>query len=268
MAGRFDMSGRTTVLTRLQEIERVILDDFGLDVVKDARARAPVRKIFKQKRRKYRDASTVKNYDFIKTALAHYKAQLRSSGYGSGPVKVRRGSNKALKIGGTRTISIKHRTERGESTFIRQQRFFSAQGVGARAHHRVSKPDFYNRNKEGFIQAYKTQSGFTTNEATDAKLSPRGRYEVRSGRAAVESESGKIQIGGRLKKSIVAEGAYREGHRTINSIGTDVPYALFVEFPTSHNAAQPFLLPALHGQKRNLLPRLEDALREAGLKKG
>lgn len=273
---------------RIRAIEVAILNDFGVDVVRAARAKAPVRKLYKQKRRKYKSASSVGDF-YVKAAVAHaervgivksasqkryYATQLQRTtnlGRGDPVVKVRRPGNRnqALKIGRIRTIKMKVKTDRGARDFASVDRFFSAHRVGAREHSRGEVRDFYNKDpKTGFMKPIKPQKGYTTNERVDAQLSSRGRYEVRSGRAAIEGETGKIQIGGRLKKSITASGAQESTKGVTNNIGTDVEYAIYVEFPTSHNAAQPFLLPALHEQKRHLKPRLEEAFRQAGLKRG
>jgi hypothetical protein len=47
-----------------------------------------------------------------------------------------------------------------------------------------------------------------------------------------------------------------------------VEYARYVEFPTSHNAAQPFLLPALKDGQRIALKVFNRTFKERGLKKG
>jgi HK97 gp10 family phage protein len=87
-------------------------------------------------------------------------------------------------------------------------------------------------------------------------LTSRGRYEVRSGRAihkeVLPSGNTKFHIGGALKASIGSEGAIQTGEGVEVRVTAAIRYAKFVEFPTTHNAAQPFLLPALHDNRERL----------------
>jgi hypothetical protein len=55
-----------------------------------------------------------------------------------------------------------------------------------------------------------------------------------------------LQLGGALRKSIEMEPPAISGTRVSGSVGTDLRYALYVEFGTAaHGAAQPYLRPAL-----------------------
>jgi len=55
-----------------------------------------------------------------------------------------------------------------------------------------------------------------------------------------------FQLGGTLRKSIEVENPTVHGSRISGSVGTDLRYALYVEFGTAeHGAAQPYLRPAL-----------------------
>jgi HK97 gp10 family phage protein len=89
-------------------------------------------------------------------------------------------------------------------------------------------------------------------------LTSRGKYEVSSGRALhqVVSKGGyvSVHVGGRLKASIGNEGA-------VAKVAARVWYAKFVEFPTTHNASQPFLLPALQDARGRLRQTLARELR-------
>lgn len=49
---------------------------------------------------------------------------------------------------------------------------------------------------------------------------------------------------GRLRSSITHE-VGRDGEGLVGTVGSNVEYAPYVEFGTSHNQAQPFLRPAL-----------------------
>jgi hypothetical protein len=91
-------------------------------------------------------------------------------------------------------------------------------------------------------------------------MTSRGREGTRSGEAISRTETGagqktRVQVGGKLKASIEARGPIQTGGGWRIKVGAYIRYAKFVEFPTIRTAAQPFLLPALHGQ-REALPRL------------
>lgn len=50
---------------------------------------------------------------------------------------------------------------------------------------------------------------------------------------------------GRLRASITSSGLQRDARGSYVEVGTNVTYAGFVEFGTRHQAAQPYLRPAL-----------------------
>ena len=99
------------------------------------------------------------------------------------------------------------------------------------------------------------------------KLTSRGRYEVRSGRAIhlVPTAGGgkSVQIGGRLKASIESEGAIQTGQGATLRVTAGVRYAKFVEFPTIRTSAQPFLLPALHDNRQRLVKTMAAEVKKA-----
>jgi HK97 gp10 family phage protein len=97
-------------------------------------------------------------------------------------------------------------------------------------------------------------------------LTSRGLYEIRSGRAIHRVAQGgrtRVQVGGALKASIEAEGVVQTGNGQKNTIVAAIRYAKFVEFPTIHNAAQPFLRPALHANRETLPRVLGEKIRSA-----
>lgn len=116
------------------------------------------------------------------------------------------------------------------------------------------------------VDAQRSRGGGFTSESLNPRLTSRGRYEVRSGRAihreVTESGHVRVQVGGRLKASIGNEGAREVPDGTVAKVSARVRYAKFVEFPTTHNAAQPFLLPALQGNRGRLKETLRAELRK------
>lgn len=54
------------------------------------------------------------------------------------------------------------------------------------------------------------------------------------------------------------------GDKIIGHVGTNVPYAVHVEYGTQHMAAQPFIRPAVESEKQNLVKIMAaDTLAEA-----
>lgn len=117
------------------------------------------------------------------------------------------------------------------------------------------------------------------------QMNAQGRYEARRGRALnlrpIKVRKGgsiiqigtAVEIGGRLKNSIVSSGAAPHGSGFLVNISADPVdenghhYAKYVEFPTSHNAAQPFLRPALKSAQRKVKQEFEGRFRAASLKR-
>ena len=71
----------------------------------------------------------------------------------------------------------------------------------------------------------------------------------------------RVQVGGRLKASIGNEGMVQTDAGVSARVSARVRYAKYVEFPTTHNASQPFLLPALHDNRGRLRQALARELR-------
>lgn len=105
--------------------------------------------------------------------------------------------------------------------------------------------------------------GFEPGEAIRAKLTARGLSEVRSGAAVHVGATGKVQIGGRLKASIDARPVRETATGVSAEVVADAPYARYVEFPTIHNRAQPFLLPALKDEQRTLVRSVAASIRSS-----
>ncbi len=220
------------VLARVEAAEGRALEEVAAYVVANARARAPVRKVFREKkghRRRFRPLTPLERNLAVRRAVAYQGysdfARRRSVAYLRNYAKAelpRRGSANAL----VRSRTLRNLgSERGGSFTPRTD----ATQVGRRG--------------------YESQS-------LNPLLTARGRYEVRSGRAihkeVLASGATRVQIGGALKASIESEGAVQSGKGTEVRVTAGIRYAKFVEVPTVHNAAQPFLLPALHDARTRL----------------
>lgn len=245
MAQAFNTSA---ILARIRAAEMKALDDVGDSVASDARRRAPVRKVFKEAkgfRRRFRELTPTEKLLAIKRANAFYgadsfagrRAVAHIRNYARAEVP-RRGSANALKASRTLRVlgTIKGRkfTPRMDATRVYSRR----------------------RGTTGY-----------SSPSLDKLLTSRGRYEVRSGRAIHLAKTAggttTVHVGGALKASIESEGAVQSGNGTVVRVTAGIRYAKFVEFPTIRTAAQPFLLPALHGHRQKLVQTLAAEVRKA-----
>lgn len=228
------------VLARVRDAEFAALDEVADYVAAQAKARAPIRKVFRESagfRRRFRALTSpeqelavrrVQRYapytDFEKRrTIAHIRnyarVELRRRGSANAP-----GTSRTLRLLGT---------ERGGR--------FTAR-----------------------VDARKLRGGGFESATLHPLLSARGRYEVKSGRAIHREVVGgttQVQIGGALKASIGNEGVTETNNGAQAIVAARIRYAKYVEFPTTHNAAQPFLLPALHGARTRLRQALAAELR-------
>lgn len=239
------------IMALVEAAEEEALEEVADAIVADARARAPIRKVFKETagfRRKFRSLTNQERNLAIKRAQAYsgYSdfQRRRSVSYLRNYAKAevpRRGSQNAL---------VRSRTLRnlGTERAIRMQTGGSAKVFHPR------------------VDARRVRSGFVS-PSLEPLLTSRGKYEVRKGRAihreVLASGNVRVQIGGRLKASINSEGGViQTGQGAVIKVTAAVRYAKFVEFPTTHNAAQPFLLPALHDNRSRLKKVLRQQLRQ------
>ncbi len=65
-----------------------------------------------------------------------------------------------------------------------------------------------------------------------------------------------------MKASIGSEGVVVTDTGATIQVAARIRYAKYVEFPTTHNASQPFLLPALHDSRPRLRRELANSLRK------
>ena len=215
------------VLALVQAAEADAVDEVADYVAADAKARAPVRKVFKEAKgfkRKFRALTSPEKALAIKRAMAY----------------------------------------QGYTDFQRRR---SVAHIRNYARAELRRPG--SNNSLARSRKLRNLGPVPGHQERAARLHPlltsRGRYEVSSGRALhqVVSKGGNVsvQIGGRLKASIGNEGVVQSNNGVIAKVAARVRYAKFVEFPTTHNASQPFLLPALHGARGRLRSTLTRELR-------
>jgi HK97 gp10 family phage protein len=77
------------------------------------------------------------------------------------------------------------------------------------------------------------------------ELTRRGEYEVKSGRADFRAPHGATGVGGRLRGEIYATPARLEGRVVTVEVISPTSYAKYQEFGTRHNAAHPYMRPAM-----------------------
>lgn len=228
------------VLAAVQQAEAEALEEVADFVVRDAKARAPIRKVFKEGRgfrRKFRPLTGAERNLAIRRALAYYGPTFKGRAV---VAHIQHYARAELRRPGSANALARSRTLRVLGT-----------ERGGRFSPRVD--------------AARVRGGGFRSASLEPLLTSRGKYEVRSGRAihreVLASGATQVQVGGRLKASIGSEGVVQQGNKSTIQVSARVRYAKYVEFPTTHNAAQPFLLPALHDSRARLRSTLARALR-------
>jgi len=264
---------RDLLQKRVDKAREAAFDELSFAVVKIAKQRAPVRRVESGgPRARYKTAPTslkaaafdaAKQYKYRanrqRTALEARSRALTSLYEARVRVRRRGEGNRAIVLGQftrTKARSVRVAATRGapRMSIASKRGFKPASGVGGYA---------------GIFGGYEG-----ANKTFMNSLTSRGRYELRRQKnsavvaldklgkiTTVPANVHQIQLGGRLKASIDVL------NQTDTSVvvGTTVPYALYVEFPTSHNAAQPFLLPALKTVKRSVRSVVKKHLLAQGL---
>lgn len=231
-----DISG---IRARIRAGAHQALEEIGDSLAADARRRAPVRKVFREAkgfRRKFRRLSASEAAVATRRANDYYtrvqpnefkrrRAIAHIANYATA-VRPSRGSLNALER--SRKLRI--------LGFERMGRFTSQTGA-------TRRPGRSGGYEPGEIKKL---------------LTSRGAYEIKTGRAihneVLPSGAIRVQVGGALKASIGSEGVTETPTGLEVRVTAGIRYAKFVEFPTVHNAAQPFLRPALYAA-REAIPR-------------
>ena len=235
------------ILARVRQAEAEAIEQVSVAVVAEARRRAPIRKVFKEKpgyRRKFRQLTSSERLLAIKRANAYYGAGTFSARRAT--AHIRNYARVASQRPGSQNALRRSRTNRTLGT--------ARAGITGPFTPRTDARRVVNR-RTGAI-------GFSS-PSLSPLLTSRGKYEVRSGRAIHITAAGKVQIGGALKASIEAEGAVETGNGMEDRVTAGIRYAKFVEFPTIRTHAQPFLLPALHQNREKLVKVMAAEVRKA-----
>lgn len=216
------------------------LDEIGDRVAAEAKRRAPIRKVFREARgfrRKFRSLTASEHNLAVQRANRYYGV--------SGPHLVGRTSPGSPLRRYRASVQLPRRGSANSLASSRTLRILGYERGG-----RFTSTSGASRNRMG---------GYEPGETLGKALTSRGKYEVRSGRAihmevSAAGTQTRVQVGGALKASIGNEGVTETPDGMKATVTAAIRYAKFVEFPTIRNAAQPFLLPALHGE-RERLPR-------------
>jgi len=231
------------IMALVQAAEERALEEVAAQIVTDARVRAPVRKVFREGkgfRRRFRPLTPLERNLAIRRAEAF-------SGYND--------YQRRRSVAFLRNYARAELRRPGSANSLARSRTLRNLGV-------IRNGSFRAR-----ADAIRNSRGGYTSASLHPLLTARGRYEVRSGRAihleVLASGAVRVQIGSRLKASIESEGVVQTGNGATVKVTAGVRYAKFVEFPTTHNAAQPFLLPALHDNRARLRQALSREVRKA-----
>jgi HK97 gp10 family phage protein len=222
------------------------LDDIGDIIATDARRRAPIRKVFREKKgykRKFRSLTPAEK------ALAIQRANNYYGRVAPDEFKRRRA---VAHIQNYARVQVARPGSANALVRSRELRFLGIESGG-----RFTSVSGASRLRQG---------GFEPGPAASEAMTSRGRYETRSGEAIhrAETASGtQVRVGGALKASIEADPVVQTGNGQSVTVAARIRYAKFVEFPTVRTAAQPFLLPALQGQRQRLPELFAANLRRA-----
>lgn len=236
------------ILARVRSAEAEALEIVSKAVVAEARRRAPIRKVFKEKpgyRRKFRELTPAEKFLAIKRANAYY---------GTGSFKARRA------VGRIRNYAKAQVPRKGSQNALSRSRTLRVLGT-------QKGRQFIPRTDATRVVSRRTGSVGYESQTLNPMLTSRGRYEVRSGRAIhmkpLAGGGSRVEIGGALKASIESEGAIETGKGMEDRVTAGIRYAKYVEFPTIRTHAQPFLLPALHQNRQRLVKTMAAEVRKA-----
>lgn len=222
------------------------LDEAAERIAANARQRAPIRKVFREAR------SLRARTRMLTASEKEIATRLANSYYGSRGMEFQR-RRAVAHIAHYATVRLPTRKSANTLANSRADR-----NLGTITGGRFSSTSGASR----------LGRGFEPGSAVKPKLTSRGLYEVRSGRAIHMAAIGRgnakrVQIGGALKASI-GVGAVRETAGGVEvTVAARIRYAKFVEFPTIHNRAQPFLLPALKDEQRTFTKDVASSIRRS-----
>lgn len=219
------------------------LTEIGDQIAADARRRAPIRKVFYQRKRRFRPL-TAEERQIALARARHYYTHINPN-----KEKLQRAIVHIM------TRASVELPVRGSPNALPRSRGKRVLGFWTRT-------GFVGRAGAKAIGA-----GYRAGPEIEKKMTEWAKWEVGRGRSVhyIPMARGrtKVQMGGRLKASIHAEPVRQEGPKDVVTVAASVRYAKFVEFPTIHNAAQPFLRPALLQVKGRAVRIVAEAMRRS-----
>ena len=239
------------VLSRVQAALEDALDEAAERVAADARQRAPIRKVFKEKasfRFRTRELTSTERHIAIRLAQDYYKG---------------------IGAPGDATAERKRRRAVSHIRYTARVQLPSRKSMNTMAHSAadrrlgVVKAGRFTSDTGARRIWSRSGTGYEPGEAAKARLTSRGLYEVRSGRAVHTGPGGRVQIGGALKASIGVGTVHETARGVETEVKAAIRYAKYVEFPTVHNRAQPFLLPALKDEQRTFVASVAASIRRS-----
>jgi HK97 gp10 family phage protein len=141
-------------------------------------------------------------------------------------------------------------------------RFLPRVGVGEYSGPRLRSVTAVNARYRGDGLRRIGAPGRLASPEAEELLTRRGRYEVRSGRANTAGGD----VGGTLRDEISPTEAVIEGTKIEARIVSPTPYAKYQEFGTRHNAAHPYLRPALEESRGEIVRLVGQSASAAGRK--
>jgi hypothetical protein len=232
----------------INQAAETTLDEIGDLIAADARSRAPIRKAFREKKgykRKFRSLTPAEKSLATQRANNYYGHVMPND------FKRRRA---VAHIQSYARAQIRRPGSANTLARSSQLRFLGLESGG-----RFTSVSGASRLRGG---------GFEPGPGASEAMTSRGRSEARSGASIHRAETGvsgatSVHVGGALKASIESDGAVQVGNGQSVTVAARIRYAKFVEFPTVRTASQPFLLPALHGQRQHLVDLFATNLRRA-----
>lgn len=291
---RADISKLQNFIADLETAAYNAVEFTAKDIEKTAKAKAPVRKVYEEGKKRPRAMSKEEKAEVISIFR---RLQFRS------PAERQKAIQMVRNTGRIATPSRKQTS----GAAMKSRQSFTAGGPPIRGRSLQTKKqvytfqDYYKLSRQGRyelkrgIRDYTPQGGSSVirvdiDAGAERIVQGRGEYPVLEprvsggystigaqpvptaqepgrteqynvGKARGFGISYKYQLGGRLRRDIEAMEPISTGKTVSVSVVSKAPYSRYVEFPTSRTAAQPFLRPALKQHRRRLKELMKREIR-------
>jgi HK97 gp10 family phage protein len=268
------------LIVQIIDASVVAVNATAFNVAERAKAKAPVRKVFRGGRQtvRFKTASEIGADRAMRAALGLAPEILATPAALAAVKKSGRNPGKSTRIGGEEFGFARVVTHRNRANT------FMPGGVLRRedTEHKGMRRKFVSDDLRLMNPKDATGTSLASPMA-ERELTARGRYELKSGRAVsektelrVDLQTGRLRLaqteqarlGGSLRSSIRVEKANRGQFPIIKASvvagGGKVTYAKYQELGTRHNPAHPFLRPALAGARDELPAQLRRAFGRLG----